>query len=221
MLVVFALAMSWNRPRDKLRLQMLLNMTPDTRIVTCNDNLHSCAHMPHVHCTFSTKRGQTDLAAHVQATRAEYSHARIVIILDYYWFQQGYYVRYGLNNWMTRGLSLVLESGADSVIFPNDAGNLNSAKKKGAQGKAMSTALAGGLCPQGVRWRYIRKHENPLWLASNNEEIRTKLAEDNGGDNTQQTVNCLHPEESFVEFTYTSTPFHFLSAFYIYIYIYI
>ena len=110
---------------------------------------------------------------------------------------------------MTRGLCLVLESGADSVIFPNDAGNLNSAKKKGAQEKAMSTALAGGLCPQGVTWRYIRKHEKPLWLASDNEEIRTKLAEDNGGENTQQTVNCLHPEDSFVEFTYTSPSFIF------------
>ena len=96
-LIVCALAMSWNKWRDKLRLQMLLNLTPGNRIVTCNDNLHSCGNMQHVHCTFRTKRGQMDLADRVQAARAEYSHARIVIILDYYWFQQGYYIRHGLN----------------------------------------------------------------------------------------------------------------------------
>jgi hypothetical protein len=116
---------------------------------------------------------------------------------------------------MTKCVCSVLESGADSVIFPNDAGDLNSAEKLGARGQAMFTALVGGLCPKGAKWRYVRKQENPLWVASDNKELRTKLAKDRGGNNTLHTDNFLHPEDSFVEFTYTSLPLIFYTYTYI------
>ncbi len=189
-----------------MRLQMLFNVRPATRIVTCNDNLNSCRNMPHVHCTFSGRRGQLDIAARVKTEKTKFPHATIVVILDYYWLQQGYYTRYGLHEWLQRGLACVLASGADSVLFPHDAGNLNSEDTHGARGRNMSTALAAGLFPDGVLWRYVPKQHNPLWVASDHKEIAAKLAKDHGGSNQHQTSSFLHPVHPFVEFTYGPPP---------------
>ena len=200
-LVVFALAMSWDRERDKLRLQMLLNQRPCTRVVTFSDNLRGCGSMPHVHCTFSTQKGQKSIADRAQYEKKMNPGAPLIIVLDYYWLHQGYYCRYGLNRWLQCGLLAVLQAGADRVLLPNDAGTKNSARAQGAQGSALSAGLDAGRCPLGVTWRYVAAEENPLWRGSDDDEIKEMLAKMPGGDNALATQQFLHPDRPFVEFT--------------------
>ena len=127
--IVFALAMSSSRRRDEIRLQMLEKQGENLMVVTFSDNVLGTQKMPHVPCTFSVPQGQKAIAAQVTIEMKNHPNAKLVVVLDYYWLHLGYYKRYGLCEWFKSGFHRVLKAGADWVLFPNDAGTMNSEKK--------------------------------------------------------------------------------------------
>jgi hypothetical protein len=197
-MILFALGMSWSRERDRIRLQMILNQKPGRRIITVSDCLHSAGRMRHVECEFNTVRGQKPIATRIETEREETPTARIIVFLDYYWLQAHYYtLRYGLK-WLEDGAHLLLNAGADEVVLPYDGGSGNL-----PSGSDMTTMLAGTYHPN-INVKFSSLQDNILWLASNEEEIRTWLSENDGGhggDNGFQTEKCLHPKTPFVTVT--------------------
>ncbi len=179
----------------------MLDKPEDLMVVTFSDNVLGTQKMPHVPCTFSVPQGQKDIAAQVIIEKTKHPSAKLIVVLDYYWLQLGYYERYGLCEWFKTGFRRVLKAGADWVLFPNDAGTLNSEQKQGAQGKRMSAALAAGILHENVVWKYITKDENPLWVASADVAIGDELSLSPGGDNELCTKQYLHPKNAFVEFS--------------------
>jgi hypothetical protein len=193
-LIVFALAMCWNNERDRVRLQMLLNSRPGTRIITVSENLHTVGNMIHFSCDFSTDRGHKSLAARVAEERVIYPNTKIIITLDYYWLPVHYFTRrYGML-WLQSGMYVLLKGGADEIILPNDDGDRHGGES------GMLKMLLGG-CHPGVQLKFVTLESNPLWLSSNESEINTVLAESRGGDNATNTTDYLSSAHPFLSGT--------------------
>jgi hypothetical protein len=105
---------------------------------------------------FKTCRGLTST---VQIINDHYG-ADIVVILDYFRLQKGYYeYRYG-NNWITHKALLLLNAGASRIILPMDKHN------------EMRTMLSDDISVGQYREvRYVEVDENPLWVASDSKEV--------------------------------------------------
>ena len=190
--IVYALAMSWHRPRDRIRLQMLKNRNPRTHIITVSDCEHSQGSMEHISSHFDTRLGRRVLRESICGQRQAYPRATINVFLDYFFLQAGYYhKRYGMQ-WLSATCPTLLEAGADEVILPYDGGWSNA-----PSGSNMESMLAGPVHPK-CTIRFISLQECALWAASDQDEIATEINADNAGDNSFQTAKFLHPERPFV-----------------------
>ena len=187
--VLYALAMSWHRPRDRTRLQMLKNMHPDTLIISVSDCDHTQGSMLHIACNFSSIRGRKSLTRSVTQQRRGHHCARILIYLDYFWLQANYYrYRYGMC-WLSSTADILLRAGADEVILPYDGGWSNA-----PSGSNMEQMLNGEL-NKDCTIDFIQLQDSLLWMASNQAET---IAADNNGDNMFQTHKFLHPQRPFL-----------------------
>ena len=192
--VIFALAMSWNRPRDRTRLQMLENNFPGTRVITVSDCNHTQGNMEHITTCFNTARGRHKMRAAIRRFSESSPSPAISVLLDYYWLQEHYYQkRYG-TDWLSAGAHELLSAGADHVTLPYDGGWGNS-----QQTPDMEQMLNGVLHPQ-IQIEYLANHENPLWVASDQAEIAQEMHRENG-TNEHHTAKYLHPTMPFVKVT--------------------
>ena len=194
-LTVFALAMCWAMWRDRLRLQSLMNLRPDARVLTMSENASKARRQQHISHHFHTVKGQTVLAQRITVEKDLRPLAEVVVVVDYYWLATGYLqARYGLALWLRSGIRRVLQAGATTVLFPNDNGKLNRGDR------CLLTALEAGMCPSDLSWSFCGHADNVLWLASNSAAIAPVLASTPGGDNTMNTDNYLDPVHPFVCF---------------------
>jgi hypothetical protein len=190
--IVFALAMSWDCSRDRLRLQMWQLSEPGTRIITVSDCKHTKGRLPHIDCNFSTTRGCMTIASHIQIERKTAPQASVVVVLDHYWCEIRYYERKYGQTWLQSGAHILLAGGADEVLLPFDMGVLIPSEASG-----MVKMLAGATDPN-VDIHFVTGPRNPLWVASNREAIDDVLATIPGGDNAEQCRRWLHPTTPFV-----------------------
>ena len=193
--IVFALAMGWDNGRDRLRLQMLQLSTHGTKIITVSENTHGLGGWPHLPCNFAVDRGHKSIAARVAAEKGATPSARIVVVLDHYWCELGYYEEtYGLL-WLCGGASRFLKAGADEVLLPFDNG-IKIPKSRSGMVK-----MLGKRVHEGISVEFVAGSSNPLWLASQNVEIEAALGQVPGGDNAEQTRHWLDATRPFVRCT--------------------
>jgi hypothetical protein len=193
--IVVALAMSWDCSRDRLRLQMMQLRTPGTKAITASDCKYTKGSLPHIDCIFSVDRGLRKVAVRIRAEKITAPQARVVVVLDHYWCEIRYYEeQYGMT-WLQNGAHTLLSSGADEVLLPFDNGaNIPST----ASGMIV---MLGGLIHPDVTVGFAMGRSNPLWAASECEEIREVLGDIRGGDNTEQSRKWLDPDRPFVRCT--------------------
>jgi hypothetical protein len=163
---VFALAMSWHRPRDRIRLQSLLNQRRGTKIITISDCNHSQGRMEHMSHDFKDRKALKTITEKIKMTRLGAPSSKILVILDYYFLQGRYYrERYGLD-WLEGGAHRLLLAGADEMVLPfdNGWGHLKI-------GSDMADMLAGVQHP-GTQIKFTSLEENLLWVATDSDEIR-------------------------------------------------
>jgi hypothetical protein len=190
---VFAFAMAWHRPRDRIRLQSLMYMRPGTKVITVSDCKHSQGNMEHMCSHFHLPNALKDIAGRIKSERlAAPPGLKIKLYLDYYWLQGRYYrLRYGLN-WLKKDAYKLLSAGADEMVLPFDAGSIN-----GPGGSDMRDMMAGVVHPD-IKIAFTCLKDNLLWEASATEEIRETVEKMDKGCNSLQTKNWLHPETPFV-----------------------
>jgi hypothetical protein len=198
--LVFALAMHWGFPRDKVRLQMMLNLSPNTRIITVSETSATIGNLAHMNACFKGLRGIRTIAKAITAQKT--SSQTVTVLLDYFWMALHYYTsNYGMH-WLTaEGTPLLLAAGADCILLPNDKGLVH----KGGSGMAV---MLRNIHPS-LSVEFVMLDQNPLWVASNNEEISGVLA-DLKGSNKQMTRDFVCPENPFVKIT--SKPPHLLTG---------
>jgi hypothetical protein len=195
-MVVFALAMSWDNARDRIRLQMMQLCLPGTNAVTVSRCRYTKGNLPHAFCAdFSISRGWPTIANRIREEKVASPGARIVVVLDYYWCALRYYQRvYGML-WLHSGAHHFLQNnGADEVLLPFDS------IRNHEDGSGMVSMLAGTVHPQ-VKIEFVPGHANPLWVASNHADIADALAGIPGGDNSEQCRQWLHETTPFVRCT--------------------
>ena len=194
-LVVFALAMHWGSDRDRVRLQMLLNSRPGTKIITVSETGDTLGRRPHLDVDFSTDRGHRSIARRISEERQLFPGARILVVMDWYWLPVHYLGdRYGML-WIDTGVHRLLSGGADEVILPFDEGELHRGKSS-----CMYLMLDGKFHPD-VNLEYVPLGHNPLWVASGEQEIEEVLAQFPGGTNQDNTRKWLSSETPFVSAT--------------------
>lgn len=200
MLIVFALAMAWSNERDRLRLQMLLNSRPGTRIVTVSESEQVLGkRMPHFSCDFSTVRGHKSLATRISEERKLFPNAKIIATLDWYWLPIRYFgTRYG-KLWLESGMHCLLTAGADEVLLPFDNGDLH-------HGESDMVTMLAGKKHANVQLEFVPLASNPVWTASSEKEIEEVLASFRGGDNAENTRKWLSSTTPFVRGTLASRP---------------
>ena len=195
-LVVFALAMHWGFRRNRVRLQMMQNLIPGTKIITVSESHDtvrpSLLHLDH---DFSRDRGHRRIASRIAEERALYPGARILVVMDYYFLPVNYISeRYG-DLWLDTGVHRLLCGGADEVILPYDDGEFHM-----GQSSCMAAMLDGN-CHSDVKLDFVPLGHNPLWVATNSPEIEEFLASFHGGCNQEATSNYLKFETPFVSAT--------------------
>ena len=122
-LVLFALAMCWEHPKDRLRLQMVLNTYPATRVISTSWSQRTCGSMQHCECNFGDRKGLRTLGVRIKVEREEHPSAVITVALDWNWLHVHYYdENYRLHNWFDGGIKLLLDAGADKIMLPYDGG---------------------------------------------------------------------------------------------------
>ena len=195
-LVLFTLAMCWSCEKDRIRLQMVLNNIPSTKLITVSWSQWSQGRMDHLDCGFNDRKGIRKLANRIKAEKLNYPEATITVILDWNWLHKHYYfTNYGLHNWIAYGIKQILEAGADNIILPNDDGD----RQEGSS--CMAAALSSVSDDAGFAFTFVSHEKNPLWVASDSNHIKEALAKFRGGDNMQNTKDWLHPQNPFVLFT--------------------
>jgi hypothetical protein len=192
-IVVFALAMAHNNPRDRRRLQTMRYF--GMQIVTVSENLHTCGNQSHVTCNFASRRGHQRLAGHIKTCKTTRPLARILVLLDYYWLPTHYYAsNYGMR-WLETGAHSLLEAGADEVVLPFDNGERIS------PGESDMAKMLSGACHENVFLEFITCHANPLWRGTARAHEVGALDGVRGGSNEEQTRDWLDPERPFVKCT--------------------
>ena len=195
-LVLFALAMCWEYPKDRLRLQMVLNTYPATRVISTSWSKHTCGSMRHCEANFGDRKGLRDLGKRITEERSQHPNACITVALDWNWLHMRYYEEnYRLHNWFDGGIKHLLDAGANKILLPYDGGVRHVGYS------CMATALAKVRLHPGFDISFVGLAENPLWVASSSEHIQEELAGYSGGDNEANTRNFLHPKTPFVQFT--------------------
>ena len=200
-LVLFALAMCWEYPKDRLRLQMVLNTYPGTRVISTSWSKHTCGSMPHCEANFGDRKGLRDLGLRITEERSQHPIAVITIALDYNWLQVRYYEEnYRIHNWFDGGIKNLLEAGANKILLPYDGGVRHVGYS------CMANALSKVSRNAGFNISFVKLGDNPLWVASSSLHIQGELAGYLGGNNEANTRNFLHPETPFVLFTLATAP---------------
>ena len=195
-LVLFALAMCWEYSKDRLRLQMVLNTYPGTRVISTSWSQWTCGSMPHCECNFGERKGLRTLALRITEEKRNNPFAVITVTLDWNWLHVHYYdENYRLKNWFDWGINALLNAGATNILLPYDGGIRHEGYS------CMANALLGVRLNAGFNISFVSKETNPLWVASNSEHIQEELAGFSGGDNAANTLNFLHPDTPFVLFT--------------------
>ena len=193
--VVFALAMAFANSRDRLRLQMLQLSMPGTKVITVSENGHGLGNWPHMDCDFAVDRGHRTIAARIAAEKEALPGARIVVLVDHYWCELGYYEEnYGML-WLATGAQRLLLAGAAEVLLPFDNGRNIPENRSG-----MAKMLAGRVHP-AIAVDFVAGPVNPLWVASENTLIEDALGKIRGGDNAEQTRQWLDAVRPFVRCT--------------------
>ena len=193
--ILFALAMSWHRHRDRFRLQSLLNQRRGIRIITVSDCLHSQGNYLHLTSHFHLPSGQKDIIAQIALEKLAAPAARVVCSLDYYFLQTRYYTKRYRKEWMKSSAHRLLLGGADEVVLPYDGGSAHEGK-----GSDMVDMLAGDRHPD-IQVTFTSLEENLLWMASASKEIAAQLELMEQGCNELNTKRYLHPTTPFVTIT--------------------
>ena len=211
--VFFALAMNWNHARDVLRLRALSLLRPGFRVVSVDRNVHKGIYgKRHVEANFRTPEGRKDIVARMATELRVSPKAQITVVLDYFFFQGGYYSsNYGVD-WLSDACHQLIIGGATDVILPYDSGKTNQAK---CEMLAMFSGRASRDDPNypgiaephpGIQFKFIGAEDNPLWVASESPEIAAAMLvlKNLSTDNYSQTVKFLHPKTPFVVVTAAS-----------------
>jgi hypothetical protein len=182
---IFALAMHWGFPRDRLRLQAMQRYT-GAKVITVSENCAAYS-LPHLEINFNCRRGIQALA---RSVAIEVKHGcRVVLLLDYFWCAAGYYrERYGLH-WL-QDSSILLHAGASEIILPYD---------KGTGSDGMYAMLSGNI-HQDICCSFIAPCDNVLWQATNLPGIDALVGALDKCETTNslQTTSYLHEKTPFV-----------------------
>ena len=209
--IYFALGMAWSHERDRLRIQSLVNLVPGTRVITVRREKGKTTKdigfdKRHIDADFQVRGGWKSIGARLAAELERTPNARITFLLDYFFFQPGYYhLCYG-TVWLSSLCHEFLQRGVNEFILPYDSGKKAESDMQYmlAQGKIAGSFYPAILAPHPlILAQPVAAAENPLWVASS--IIRGAMANlgDMSADNTWETETYLHPETPFVVVTAT------------------
>ena len=205
------LGMCWNHPRDRLRLRSLNLLSPGTRVISFSEN--KCVgplDFRKMHVQINLKKdGHQDILDRLAIELNDTPKAHVTVVLDYFWFQGGYYSsNYGVD-WLSDTCHRLLVGGAHEVILPYDFGTRNKAKCEMVGMMNGRENLGNRNIPpiapphKGIHWGCVQAEHNPLWVASDTIEIEEEMAgiKNLAADNTSVTKRFCHPETPFVVVT--------------------
>jgi len=189
--LVFALAMHWGSLRDRVRLQMMLNLCPGTQIISVSETEDTVGNLLHLNSSFKCLRGIRNIARAVTQYKI-FPGQRVTVILDYFWLASKYYTTNYGEHWLT-STALLLAAGVDRILLPNDNGRIH-------QGESIMKKMLVSKIHNTVSVEFVTFNQNPLWVASNHDEISGVLAEFDC-TNKQMTADFVCPANPFVEIT--------------------
>ena len=204
--VIFALAMHWDHERDRLRLQSVENLFPSTKIISVSECEYTLGNMQHISVFFNDRQGLKSIAHRIQTELKLSPDAKVSVLLDYYWFQAGYYTsRYGLK-WLESYAHTLLVAGAHEVLLPYDKGTSGvDSGQCDMDSMLNSTERRGDVDVKCIRAphpdidiSFCDLSDNILWVGSAAPAIASKLASLDVGCNTLHTKRFLHPKTPFV-----------------------